>query len=187
MCTGQISGGGSGSDGPGFNSPIHRSGIGNERTSSYWQSRASTNGCKTLNPSKAAQMAMEAGDKHAAYRLDSSAYRQTTGNTSDTAKGFISGFNFNYPGRTWEGSKGHPAERQMYNIPSDKKTIQAIPKLAGKLANFSFASLLSNAANKNTSNKKDKKSKVATQSKNKTLLTSPFQSNDSNPKYTLGG
>ena len=99
---------------------------GNKNSSSYWQNLTSTDGGKTLHPEKATALALEHGYPHPAYRIDHKSERQKAGIKDLDPAGFNTNF---YQGNSFEGTKGHPAERKSYTIPSDKQTINALPKL----------------------------------------------------------
>jgi len=99
---------------------------GDKNSASYWMNLTSTDGGRTLHNDKATTLALEHGYKNAAYQIDHKNERQKAGIKDLDPAGFNTNF---YKGNTFEGTKGHPAERKSYTIPSDKQTINALPKL----------------------------------------------------------
>ena len=99
---------------------------GDKNSASYWMNLTSTDGGKTLHNDRATTLALEHGYKNAAYQIDHKNERQKAGIKDLDPAGFNTNF---YKGNSFEGTKGHPAERKSYSIPSDKQTINALPKL----------------------------------------------------------
>jgi len=88
---------------------------GEQYSSSYYSNKAGG------DPEAAARMAMEAGDKHAAYRLSHLAQRQQAGIGDFDLEGFRPSF---YQGSTFEGTDG-----KEYNIPSDMETLDSFKNI----------------------------------------------------------
>ena len=153
---------------------------GDKNSASYWMNLTSTDGGKTLHNDKATALALEHGYKNAAYQIDHKNERQKAGIKDLDPAGFNTNF---YKGNTFEmpSSKGHPAEglAKTKTIPSDKQTINALPKLImnTNLMNALFGAKPAKGANKaktepvksNTAKKRNRQLDSGTQIKGSLL------------------
>jgi hypothetical protein len=153
---------------------------GDKNSSSYWQNLVSTDGGKTLHTLDASKLALESGYKNPAYQLHHSYERQKAGISDFDIEGFKPSFYKGMP--AYKGKDG-----KTYSIPSDKETLESIPKAGGKFLNALMPGAFfvnADRAAKNTDTKtKTKTKKKVTGNQSTVKSINAFALNATNNKY----